>query len=254
MFASAEAVFGTSTLHPIPDIEETDCLLLFGENPRVSHMSFVSIAEPLEALRAIEARGGKVRFVNPRRIESVKSGVGELIQIQPDTDVYFLAALLHELERIGGFDEAVLAAHGANVDGLRAFIADYPPERVSGVTGVPAETIRTVARDWKAARGASVTMSTGVNMGRHGTLAYWLVHMLSFATGNLDRRGGNIESVGYYPSAARAGPPPRTSRPPARCGSSPGPARWRRPRCVAPPPSTPVQTGRACGSPSSRSR
>jgi anaerobic selenocysteine-containing dehydrogenase len=76
---------------------------------------------------------------------------------------------------------------------------------VSRVTGVAATTIREVARDWKAARGASVTMSTGVNMGRQGTLAYWLVHMLSFVTGNLDRRGGNIESVGYYPTAARAG-------------------------------------------------
>jgi anaerobic selenocysteine-containing dehydrogenase len=76
---------------------------------------------------------------------------------------------------------------------------------VSAVTGVGAETIREVARDWKAARGASVTMSTGVNMGRQGTLAYWLVHMLSFVTGNLDRRGGNIESVGYYPTAAKAG-------------------------------------------------
>lgn len=204
-FAASEYVFGSSTLHPLPDFAHTDYCLILGSNPAVSHMSFVSIAEPVEALREIEQRGGKVRFVNPRRIESVKSGVGALVQIQPDTDVYFLAALLHELERIGGFDEAVLAAHGTNVAGLRAFIADYPPERVSGVTGVPAETIRELARDWKAARGASVTMSTGVNMGRHGTLAYWLVHMLSFATGNLDRRGGNIESVGYYPTAARAG-------------------------------------------------
>jgi anaerobic selenocysteine-containing dehydrogenase len=204
-FAASEYVFGSSTLHPVPDFAHTDYLLILGSNPGVSHMSFVSIAEPIEVLRAIEQRGGKVRFVNPRRIESVKSGVGGLIQIRPDTDVYFLAALLHELERIGGFDEAVLAAHGKNVDGLRAFIADYAPERVSGVTGVAAETIRTVARDWKAARGASVTMSTGVNMGRQGTLAYWLVHMLSFVTGNLDRRGGNIESVGYYPNAAQAG-------------------------------------------------
>ena len=44
-------------------------------------------------------------------------------------------------------------------------------------------------------------MSTGVNMGRHGTLAYWLVHMLSFVTGNLDREGGNVLSVGFYASA-----------------------------------------------------
>ena len=77
---------------------------------------------------------------------------------------------------------------------------------------MPAETIRAVARDWAAADGASVTMSTGVNMGRHGTLAYWLVQMLSFVTGNLDRRGGNIESVGYYPTARRA----RAAADPAR--------------------------------------
>ena len=60
-----------------------------------------------------------------------------------------------------------------------------------------------MARDWAAADGASVTMSTGVNMGRHGTLAYWLVQMLSFVTGNLDRRGGNSQSVGYYDTVAR---------------------------------------------------
>lgn len=204
-FAASEYVFGSSTVHPVPDFDHTDYCLILGSNPGVSHMSFISIAEPIETLRAIETRGGKVRFVNPRRIESVKSGVGELIQIRPDTDVYFLAALLHELERIGGFDEAVLAAHGKHVDGFRAFIAPYAPARVSAVTGVDAEVIRTVARDWKAAGGASVTMSTGVNMGRQGTLAYWLVHMLSFVTGNLDRRGGNIESIGYYPTAARSG-------------------------------------------------
>src|SRR5262249_37625387 len=157
----------------------------------------------MNVLRAAQRRGAKIRFVNPRRIESVKSGVGELIHIRPDTDVYFLAALLNELDRIGGFDADVLAAHGKNIDGLRAFITDYPPERVAPVTGIPAATIREVARDWAAADGASVTMSTGANMGRHGTLAYWLVQMLSFVTANLDRRGGNIESVGYYPGASR---------------------------------------------------
>jgi anaerobic selenocysteine-containing dehydrogenase len=204
-FAASEFVFGSSTIHPIPDFDHTSYLLVLGSNPGVSHMSFVSIAEPNAVLRDIEKRGGKVVFVNPRRIETVKSGIGELVQIRPDTDVYFLAALLHELDRIGGFDERVVAEHGRNVEGLRAFVADYPPERVAEVVGMPVETIRQVAREWAAAEGASVTMSTGVNMGRQGTLAYWLVHMLSFVTGNLDRRGGNIESVGYYPSAPRSG-------------------------------------------------
>ena len=44
-------------------------------------------------------------------------------------------------------------------------------------------------------------------MGRQGTLAYWLVHMLSFVTGRLDVEGGNLKSDGFYPNA-RAGAAP----------------------------------------------
>lgn len=204
-FAASEAVYGSSTIHPLPDFDHTNYLLVLGSNPGVSHMSFISIADPIDVLRSAQARGAKIRYVNPRRIESVKSRAGELVQIRPDTDVFFLAALLHEIERIGGFDERVIAAHGKNVDGLREFIARYPAERVEKATGVAASAIREVAREWVAADGASVTMSTGVNMGRHGTLCYWLVQMLSFVTGNLDRRGGNLQSVGYYPAAAHSG-------------------------------------------------
>lgn len=204
-FAGSELVFGSSTIHPIPDFDHTDYLLVLGSNPGVSHMSFVSIADPVSVMRGMQTRGARIVFVNPRRIETVKSGVGSLVMIRPDTDVYFLASLLHAIDRQGGFDEAVLAAHGRHVDALRAVLARYPAERTAAVTGIAAETVEQIAHDWRTARGASVTMSTGVNMGRQGTLAYWLVHMLSFCTGNLDRRGGNIESVGYYPSAPRAG-------------------------------------------------
>lgn len=200
-FAGSEAVFGSSTIHPIPDLRHTDFLLVLGENPRVSHMSFVSIADPMQALRDAHARGAKIVFVNPRRIESAAPSTGEVVLIRPDTDLYLLAALLHEIDRLGGFDDAVIAEHGKHIEVLRAFIARYPAERAARVTGIDAETIRQLARDWTQAGSASVHMSTGVNMGRQGTLAYWLVHMLSFATGNLDRRGGNLLSLGFYASA-----------------------------------------------------
>ena len=200
-FAGSEAVFGSSTIHPIPDLDHTEFLLVLGANPRVSHGSFISVADPMERMREAKARGAKLYFVNPRRIESVARSTGEWIAIRPDTDVYLLAALLCEIDAAGGFDERVLAQHGKNVDALRAFVRRYPAARVADVTGIPADTIRRLAREWTSARSASVHMSTGVNMGRQGTLAYWLVQMLSFATGNLDRRGGNLLSVGFYKSA-----------------------------------------------------
>lgn len=200
-FVASEAVFGSSNVHPIPDLENTDLCLIIGENPRASQASFYSIPNVLGELRRATARGARIVFVNPRRIETPERGVGDTVQIRPDTDVWFLAALLHEIDALGGFDEGVIARHGRNIEGLRSFIAAYSADQVEVVTGIPAATIRELAAAWVETPAASVHASTGLNMGRQGTLAYWLVHMLSFVTGRLDVDGGNLKSDGFYPNA-----------------------------------------------------
>ena len=202
-FAGSKAVFGTRTLHPLPDIDHSDFILIIGENPAVSHMSFLSIPHPMRHLKDAETRGATVLYVNPRTIESA-SIAGSVLPIKPDTDVYLLAALLHAIDEGPGF-HADAARYGQRLDELRRFVAQYPAERVAAVTGIPAEEIGDLARRFAAAPAACVHMSTGVNMGRQGTLAYWLVHMLSLVTGNLGRRGGNIYSVGFYERAAASG-------------------------------------------------
>lgn len=200
-FVASEAVFGSSNVHPIPDLEQTDLCLIIGENPRASQASFYSVPNVLGRLRRAAGRGARIVFVNPRRIETPERGIGDTVLIRPDTDVWFLAALLHEIDALGGFDRDVLARHGTHVAELRAFIGQYPAERVAEVTGIAADTVRELAAAWVATPRASVHASTGLNMGRQGTLAYWLVHMLSFATGRLDVDGGNLKSDGFYPNA-----------------------------------------------------
>ena len=200
-FAGSEAVFGSSTIHPIPDLEHTDYLLILGENPAVSHMSFLGIADPMAVLRRARKRGAVIRFIDPRRIESAVSSVGDAVQILPDTDLYLLAALLCEIDRTVGFDHEAIRRHGRRVVELRRFVANFPPGRVSAITGISANEIRTIAHDFATTESAAIHASTGINMGRQGTLAYWLVHMLSFVTGNLDRRGGNVLSEGFYLNA-----------------------------------------------------
>ena len=202
-FAGSHAVFGTRTLHPVPDIEHSDFVLLLGENPAVSHMSFVSIPHPMKHLKACEDRGARVVYVNPRTIESANTA-GTVLHIKPDTDVYLLAALLHEIDTTVGFDRQA-SVRGMNLAQLRDFVSDYPAERVSSITGISAEDIRQLAADFVHAGAACVHMSTGVNMGRQGTLAYWLVHMLSLVSGNLGERGGNFYSSGFYERAAASG-------------------------------------------------
>ena len=203
-FAGSEAVYGTSTCHPIPDFDHTDYLLVLGSNPQVSRMSFVSVADPMRVLRAIRDRGGVVRYVNARRIESA-SHDDEVVLVRPDSDVYLLAAMLCEIEARGWFDRAVVDAHATRLEALWRFVRRFPAERVAPVVGLEAARIRELAREFAQAERASATMSTGTNMGQQGTLAYWLVQMLVFVTGNLDRRGGNLYSRGFYPSAPRSG-------------------------------------------------
>ena len=199
--ACNELVYGTSTMHPIPDLDHTNYLLSIGCNPKVSHMSFVHATDPIGKIKDIIKRGGQVKYVNPRKIESASPATGDVVLVKPDTDVYLLAAILHTIHADRKFDEELITAHASNVDGLIEFISEYAPERVAPVVGISADEIVSIAREFSAADGASVHMSTGVNMGRQGTLAYWLVQMLSLVTGNLGKRGGNIYSPGFFPQA-----------------------------------------------------
>ena len=190
-FAVGELLWGSPKIHLIPDLAHTDHVLLLGTNPRVSKGSFLSVPDPLGQLAAVVARGGVVRFVDPRRAEPK---VGETVQIRPDTDVYLLAAMLHEIDRTVGFDPDG-AGRVASLDELRTFLDRFPPERVAPIVGIDADQIIAMAQEFAAAPAASAHLSTGVNMGRQGALAYWLLQLLVLLTGNLDRRGGNVATT-----------------------------------------------------------
>ena len=111
--------------------------------------------------------------------------------MRPDTDPYLLAAMLHEIDRTVGFSLGALDGDVVGVDDVRAFVRPYSPAVVAPIVGIPAEQIAELAHDVREANGASVHVSTGLNMGRQGALGYWLAQMLSLLTGNLDRPGGN---------------------------------------------------------------
>lgn len=193
--AALEAIYGT-TQWTIPDFYNTDYLLCFGGNPKISHWTLVSVHRPMHVLQDITSRGGKVRFFNPRRIESASDTTGDVVLVKPDSDIYLIAALINEIDAMGGFKQEVIAARGKHVAGLRAFVARYPADRVAHVVGMDADLIRTIAREFMEAPCASVYMATGVNQGRQGTLAYWLLNMLSFVTGNMGSDGGNYFAKG----------------------------------------------------------
>jgi anaerobic selenocysteine-containing dehydrogenase len=217
-YTVAELIYGAMGANPIPDLERTELLLVIGSNPRVSKSSFLSVADPVQALRDVRDRGGRVVFVNPLEVEP---DVGETLQLRPDTDPYLLAAMLHEIHRTVGFRLGAMDGCVEGLDDVVAFVEPYTPEAVAEVVGLPAPVIARLARDFASADGASIHASTGLNMGRQGALAYWLVQMLLLVTGNLDRAGGN-----YFAARAIGRPPGPVDRTATSFESSPwGPFR-----------------------------
>ena len=194
-FAVAREMYGFPFTQPFPDVERTGCLIVVGANPVVSKWSFLQVPNPTQALKAIERRGGKVWFVDPRRTESAKAA-GEHVFIRPGTDVFFYLAFLSELVAQGGVDRARIEAHATGLDALLAVAAPWTPERCAEVTAIPAAKLREMVTSYRTAQGASLYSSTGVNMGGEGALSFWLQEGINAASGNLDRAGGTLVGRG----------------------------------------------------------
>jgi anaerobic selenocysteine-containing dehydrogenase len=200
-------VYGSAGALMLPDLYHTHYLLCLGANPMVSRWLGASIPnDGLDVVKQIVQRGGKVRFVNPRKVESSTTETGPTVQIRPGTDVYFLAAVLNEIEKQDGFNRSHLQQYGRNVDGLRAFIHRFPAERVAGVTGIGEEVIKQIAREIREAPSAAVYTGTGINQSRQGVLACWLSDMINFCTGNLGRKGGTYKPIGFLDGFPPRGP------------------------------------------------
>ncbi|MGB5697892.1 MAG: molybdopterin-dependent oxidoreductase [Polyangiales bacterium] len=206
-FAAAERVYGFPFIQPFPDIDRIACLIMIGSNPAVSRSSFMQLPDPIRRLRAIETRGGTVFLVNPRRTETAKQ-LGTQVFIRPDTDLYFLLSFLHEVLHRDAIDHERVNRYMRGLEVLRTVSAPWPAARTAEVTGIAAHTLRMMVDAYLTADGAALFLSTGVNQGSHGTLAFWIQEAINAITGNLDRLGGTLVGHGYienFPKHARRG-------------------------------------------------
>jgi anaerobic selenocysteine-containing dehydrogenase len=163
-----------------------------------SNGSLMTVPDFPNRLRALKERHGRMVLFDPRRTETARVAT-EHHFIRPGTDVHVLLAMLHVL-----FDEGLTSPRDYvdGLDAVRAAVAGFDPERAERASGVPAEEIRRIAREFAAAEGAAAYSRMGVSTNAHGTVAQWAVQLLNLVTGNLDREGGTlftspaIDSVG----------------------------------------------------------
>jgi anaerobic selenocysteine-containing dehydrogenase len=132
--------------------------------------------------------------VDPRRTESA-AVADQHLAIVPGADAWLLLAMLNVIFAEGLENLGRLAAFTDGVERLRRYVAPFSPEDAAAATGISAEQIAQLARDYAGAKRAIAYARVGVCQQAFGGLAAWLVYTLSVVTGNLDREGGMMFST-----------------------------------------------------------
>jgi anaerobic selenocysteine-containing dehydrogenase len=182
---SSHLMYGGWWTFPVPDIERTDLLVIMGANPAASQGSLLAAPNVMGLIDAIRKRG-KVIVVDPVRTLTANHA-DEWLPIVPGTDAALLLAVAHTL-----FDENLVnpGPHVDGVDTMRRVVADWPPSRVSAVTGIGEDRIQRLARELAGTEKSVVYGRIGLCNQEFGSLASWLVDVINILTGHFDMPGG----------------------------------------------------------------
>jgi anaerobic selenocysteine-containing dehydrogenase len=182
---SSHLMYGLWWNFPVPDIERTDLLVIMGANPAASQGSLLAAPNVMGLIDGIRKRG-KVIVIDPVRTLTA-ARADEWLPIVPGTDAALLLAVAHTL-----FDEGLInpGPHVDGVDTMRAAVAEWPPERVSAVTGIDEDRIRRLARELAGTERSVVYGRIGLCNQEFGSLASWLVDVINILTGHFDTPGG----------------------------------------------------------------
>jgi anaerobic selenocysteine-containing dehydrogenase len=186
-------MYGHNALFPIADIDRTETMVIIGGNPVASNGSVWTVPGIRHRIQALQARGGRLIVVDPRRTETAELADTHLF-IRPGTDPAFLIALLLALDEFGALVPGRLAPM---LDGFEAALEALRRFEIGALAahcGVAEVAIRDVAARLGASGPAIIYGRMGVSTASFGTLNHWLIQLLNIATGNLDRAGGMMFS------------------------------------------------------------
>ncbi|MBB3174474.1 sulfite reductase (NADPH) flavoprotein alpha-component [Endobacter medicaginis] len=201
--ASAGAGYKTSLGADAPpgsyeDFDLTDLFFVIGANMADCH--------PILFLRLLDRkRDGRAKLivVDPRRTATADKA-DLFLQIRPGTDLALLNGILHLLvvsKANSAIDADFIAAHTTGWEAMEPFLADYTPERVADITGIPEADIRQAAA-WIAEHPRWMTLWTmGLNQSVSGTWHTNAICNLHLATGAICKPGTGPFSLTGQPNA-----------------------------------------------------
>ena len=173
--------------------DEAKLILVWGSNPVVSNLHLWS--------RIVEAkrRGAKVIAIDPYRSLSADK-CNEHLPLLPGTDGALALAMMHVIIGEDRIDRDYVEKYTLGFEQLRERVKDYPPEKVARITGLPAQRIVALAREYAGTKPAAIRLNYGMQRHAGGGMAARTIACLPALTGAWrDPAGGVIlTTAGFF--------------------------------------------------------
>ena len=167
---------------------DAEVIIVIGCNPTVNHPVAATFIK--NAVRA----GAKLAVIDPRGQALSRLATWNLA-FKPGTDVALLNAMLHTIVEEGLVDRQYVQAHTEGFADLAERLKEFSPERMAEVCGIPAVTVRTLARAYARSRASLIFWGMGISQHVHGTDNARCLIALALVTGQIGRPGAGLHPL-----------------------------------------------------------
>jgi formate dehydrogenase major subunit len=186
--ALMEGIGSGAVTAPFTAASDADVIIIIGARPTDNH--------PVAAtfFKQAAKRGAKLIVMDPRGQVMARYAT-HMLRFKPGRDVALLNALLHTIVEEGLYDRQYVQAHTEDFEKLREHVRDYAPEAMAEICGVPAQTLREIARLYARAEAAIIFWGMGISQHVHGTDNARCLIALSLVTGQIGRPGTGLHPL-----------------------------------------------------------
>src|SRR5215467_9382641 len=142
----------------------------------------------------VEARrnGAKFYVIDPHR-NRTGAAADKHFFVNPGSDTALALALMHVIIGEGLHDADYVANYTEGFDTLRDRVRAWTPQRAAELTGIAAEEIVALAREYATTRPAVIRLNYGVSRGERAAMASRTVALLPALTGSWKDIGGGLQ-------------------------------------------------------------
>jgi formate dehydrogenase major subunit len=186
--ALLEGVGSGAVSNQVSDVAKADLIFVIGSNPTTNH--------PVAATwmkNAVE-RGTRLIVADPRR-NDIARHAWRYLQFKADTDVALLNAMIYTIIEEGLVDQDFVRTRTSNFEALKENSKGFSPELMAPICGIPAETIREVARAYATSKASMMLWGMGISQHVHGTDNARCLIALTLMTGQIGRPGTGLHPL-----------------------------------------------------------